>query len=63
MSQAVKQNLFGLVVAAALAAVLGFAVVHAARGEPCLRSSKASSTSRSTLQDRDTDQRYAKLVL
>ena len=34
MSQAVKQNLIGMIVVAVLAAVLGFAVVHAARSEP-----------------------------
>ena len=61
MSQAVKQNLIGMIVVAVLAAILFFAVVHGARGD-VLAIEQGKFYVTVTLQDRDTDQRYAKLV-
>ena len=61
MSQAVKQNLIGMIVVAVLAAILFFAVVHGARGD-VLAIEQGKFYVTVTLQDRDTAQRYAKLV-
>ncbi len=61
MPQAAKQNLIGMIVVAVLLGFAAAVVVHAARSD-VLAIEQGKFYVTVTLQDHDTDQRYAKLV-